>query len=141
MESVNAKGLYILGDSTLSAPLMPKSGFMANQHGKVAAAAILNLLAGEAPSSEVMMANTCYSFVDAKNVIHVASSTRYDAEKKTMLTVQGRAVSLPRATKSRPATRWAGRRTSGPTCWPDQLLLEREKAGECRPLFGRLVHE
>ncbi|MDQ5877991.1 MAG: sulfide dehydrogenase [flavocytochrome c] flavoprotein chain, partial [Pseudomonadota bacterium] len=51
MESVNAKGIHILGDSTLSAPLMPKSGFMANQHGKVAAAAILNLLAGEAPSS------------------------------------------------------------------------------------------
>ena len=89
MESVNAKGLHILGDSTLSAPLMPKSGFMANQHGKVAAAAILNLLAGEAPSSEVMMANTCYSFVDAKNVIHVASVHKYDAEKKTMLTVPG----------------------------------------------------
>ena len=89
MESVNAKGIHILGDSTLSAPLMPKSGFMANQHGKVAAAAILNLLAGEAPSSEVMMSNTCYSFVDAKNVIHVASVHKYDAEKKTMLTVPG----------------------------------------------------
>jgi len=89
MESVNAKGIHILGDSTLSAPLMPKSGFMANQHGKTAAAAILNLLAGEAPSSEVMMSNTCYSFVDARNVIHVASVHRYDAEKKTMLTVPG----------------------------------------------------
>ena len=32
MESVNARGIHILGDSTLSAPLMPKSGFMANQH-------------------------------------------------------------------------------------------------------------
>ena len=32
------QGIHILGDSTLSAPLMPKSGFMANQHGKVAAA-------------------------------------------------------------------------------------------------------
>ncbi|MDQ5959475.1 MAG: sulfide dehydrogenase [flavocytochrome c] flavoprotein chain [Pseudomonadota bacterium] len=89
MESVNAKGIHILGDSTLSAPLMPKSGFMANQHGKVAAAAILNLLAGEAPSSEVMMSNTCYSFVDAKNVIHVASVHKYDAEKKTMIAVPG----------------------------------------------------
>jgi sulfite dehydrogenase len=73
MESVNAKGIHILGDSTLSAPLMPKSGFMANQHGKTAAAGILNLLAGNAPSAEVMMTNTCYSFVDAKNAIHVAS--------------------------------------------------------------------
>jgi len=89
MESVNARGIHILGDSTLSAPLMPKSGFMANQHGKTAAAAILSLLAGEAPSSEVMMTNTCYSFVDAKNVIHVASVHKYDAEKKTMLVVPG----------------------------------------------------
>jgi sulfite dehydrogenase len=89
MESVNVQGVHILGDSTLSAPLMPKSGFMANQHGKVAAAAILNLLAGEAPSPESMMSNTCYSFVDAKNAIHVASVHRYDAEKKTMLTVPG----------------------------------------------------
>ena len=89
MESVDAKGIHILGDSTLSAPLMPKSGFMANQHGKVAAAAILNLLAGEAPSMEPMMSNTCYSFVDAKHVIHVASVHKYDAEKKTMVTVPG----------------------------------------------------
>ncbi|HEX5802571.1 MAG TPA: FCSD flavin-binding domain-containing protein [Azospira sp.] len=89
MESVNVKGLHILGDSTLSAPLMPKSGFMANQHGKVAAAAILNLLAGEAPNPEPMMTNTCYSFVDARHVIHVASVHRYDAEKKTLVTVPG----------------------------------------------------
>ncbi|MDX9707510.1 MAG: FCSD flavin-binding domain-containing protein [Azospira sp.] len=89
MESVNAKGVHILGDSTLSAPLMPKSGFMANQHGKVAAAAILNLLAGEAPNPEPMMTNTCYSFVDAKHVIHVASVHRYDAGKKTLVTVPG----------------------------------------------------
>ncbi|MBW7900711.1 MAG: FCSD flavin-binding domain-containing protein [Rhodocyclaceae bacterium] len=89
LESVNAKGIHILGDSTLSAPLMPKSGFMANQHGKVAAAAILNLLAGEAPNPEPFMTNTCYSFVDAKNVIHVASVHRYDAEKKTLIVVPG----------------------------------------------------
>ena len=89
MESVNVKGVHILGDSTLSAPLMPKSGFMANQHGKVAAAAILNLLAGEAPSTEPMMSNTCYSFVDAKSAIHVASVHKYDGEKKTMIAVPG----------------------------------------------------
>ena len=35
------------------------------------------------------MANTCYSFVDASNVVHVASVHRYDADKKTMLPVEG----------------------------------------------------
>jgi len=89
MESLNVPGIHILGDSTLSAPLMPKSGFMANQHGKVAATAILRQLAGEAPADDTMMTNTCYSFVDAKNAIHVASVHRYAADKKTMIVVPG----------------------------------------------------
>ena len=36
-----------------------------------------------------IFANTCYSFVTPGDVVHVASVHRYDAEKKTMLTVQG----------------------------------------------------
>lgn len=89
LESVNVKGVHILGDSTFSAPLMPKSGFMANQHGKVAAAAILNLLAGEAPNQHPSLTNTCYSFVQPNSVIHVASVHTWDAEKKTLLVVPG----------------------------------------------------
>jgi len=46
MESTAVKNIHVLGDSVLAAPLMPKSGHMANQHGKVAAAAILNALEG-----------------------------------------------------------------------------------------------
>jgi len=61
---------------------------MANQHGKAAAAAIVELMNGRAPQP-VTMANTCYSFVDADNVVHVASVHRYDGEKKTMVTVPG----------------------------------------------------
>jgi hypothetical protein len=71
------------------APTMPKSGHMANQHGKVAAAAILNLLSG-APNPTPVVMNTCYSFVDSKNVIHVASVHQYDAATKTDATGQGR---------------------------------------------------
>jgi hypothetical protein len=33
--------------------------------------------------------NTCYSFVSDKEVVHVSSVHRYDADKKTMLTVAG----------------------------------------------------
>ncbi|WP_300649697.1 FCSD flavin-binding domain-containing protein, partial [Hydrogenophaga sp.] len=36
-----------------------------------------------------LYANTCYSFVTAKDVVHVASVHKYDAEKKTMVTVPG----------------------------------------------------
>jgi sulfite dehydrogenase len=88
MESTAAPGIHVLGDATFPAPLMPKSGHMANQHGKTAAAAIVELLNGRVPQP-MMMANTCYSFVDDKNVIHVASVHRYVAEKKTMEVVAG----------------------------------------------------
>ena len=46
LESVKVKHVHVLGDATLSAPGMPKSGHMANQHGKAAAVAIVDLLAG-----------------------------------------------------------------------------------------------
>jgi len=88
LESTAAKGIHVLGDSTLSAPAMPKSGHMANQHGKAAAAAIVELMNGRTPQP-LMMANTCYSFMDANTVAHVASVHRYDEGKKTMVTVDG----------------------------------------------------
>lgn len=88
-ESVNTPGVHVIGDAIFPAPTMPKSGHMANQHAKVTAAAILNLLAGEAPNPNPVVMNTCYSFVDAKNVIHVASVHQYDAAKKTVLPVSG----------------------------------------------------
>jgi sulfide dehydrogenase [flavocytochrome c] flavoprotein subunit len=47
MESTAAPGVHVLGDATFPAPLMPKSGHMANQHAKVAAAAVIQLLKGE----------------------------------------------------------------------------------------------
>ena len=89
LESTARPGIHVLGDSTLSAALMPKSGHMANQHAKVAAAAIVELMNGRAPSQQPMMANTCYSFVDDKNVVHVASVHAYDAKDKTMKVVPG----------------------------------------------------
>jgi sulfide dehydrogenase [flavocytochrome c] flavoprotein chain len=89
MESTAVPGIHVLGDATLSAPAMPKSGHMANQHGKVAAAAIIELMNGRKPSDQPMMANTCYSFVDDKNVVHVASVHAYDPKDKTMKTVPG----------------------------------------------------
>jgi sulfide dehydrogenase [flavocytochrome c] flavoprotein subunit len=88
MESTAAPGVHVLGDATLSAPAMPKSGHMANQHGKAAAAAIVESLSGRAPQPQ-MMANTCYSFIDDRQVVHVASVHRYSPEKKTMEAVAG----------------------------------------------------
>ncbi len=88
-ESKAAQNVHVLGDSIQIAPGMPKSGHMANQHGKTCAAAVVALLTGKEPNASPIYNNTCYSFVSAEDVVHVASVHRYDAEKKTMVTVPG----------------------------------------------------
>jgi sulfide dehydrogenase [flavocytochrome c] flavoprotein subunit len=88
-ESKAAKNIHVLGDSIQIAPAMPKSGHMANQHGKTCAAAVVALLTGREPNALPIYNNTCYSFVSDEDAVHVASVHRYDAEKKTMVTVAG----------------------------------------------------
>ena len=89
MESTAVPGVHVLGDATFPAPAMPKSGHMANQHAKLAAAAVIQLLRGEAVSETPVLMNTCYSFVTARDAIHVASVHQYDAKDKTFKTVPG----------------------------------------------------
>jgi sulfite dehydrogenase len=89
MEATAAPGIHVLGDATFPAPLMPKSGHMANQHAKVAAAAIIQQLKGQAVNTTPVVMNTCYSFVTARDVIHVATVHQYDAADKTFKTVPG----------------------------------------------------
>jgi hypothetical protein len=88
-ESSVAKDVYVIGDAIQIAPAMPKSGHMANNHAKVAAAAIVARLAGWPVNSAPMLTNTCYSYVDNSNVIHVASVHEYVAAEKTFKTVAG----------------------------------------------------
>ena len=116
MESTAHKNIHVLGDATFSAPGMPKSGHMANQHGKACAAAIVELMNGRAPIAP-MMANTCYSFVDDKNVVHVASVHAYDPQDKTMKTVPGSGgvSSGPTELEGRYALGWAR------NIWSDML--------------------
>ena len=88
-ESTAAKDVHVLGDSIQIAPAMPKSGHMANSHGKVAASAIVAQLSGWDVNPAPMLTNTCYSFIDEKNVVHVASVHEYVAAEKTFKTVAG----------------------------------------------------
>jgi hypothetical protein len=68
---------------------MPKSGHMANQHGKVAAAAVLAALAEQSVDPAPVLNNACYSFINDREAVHIASVHRYDAAQKTFLTVPG----------------------------------------------------
>jgi len=88
-ESKAAKGVHVLGDSLQIAPAMPKSGSMANGHGRVCAAAVVALLNNEAPNPSPTLINTCYSMVSDKLAIHVASVHKYDEKDRTMKAVPG----------------------------------------------------
>lgn len=89
MESTAAPGIHVLGDAVFPGPGMPKSGHMATQHGKVAAAAVIQLLRGEAVNPAPVVMNTCYSFVTAQDAIHVASVHQYDGRDRVMKPVPG----------------------------------------------------
>jgi len=89
LESKVVKGVHVLGDSTLSAPGMPKSGHMTNQQAKVCAAAVIELLNGRTPNPAPVMTNTCYSYVSDTEVIHVASVHQWDAAQSTIIPVKG----------------------------------------------------
>ena len=89
MESTAVKAVHVLGDATFSAPLMPKSASMANQHAKICAGAVVAALNGRAPDPEPKIANTCYSFVSDSEVIHVASVHAWNEKDKTLTTVPG----------------------------------------------------
>jgi NADPH-dependent 2,4-dienoyl-CoA reductase/sulfur reductase-like enzyme len=99
-ESVKVPGVHVLGDAIQVAPQMPKSGHMANQHGKVAAAAVLALLAERPVNAEPVVNNTCYSFIDDRDAVHITSVHRYDATQKTFLPVPG-ATGLSEAKSAR----------------------------------------
>jgi len=88
-ESKAAKNIHVIGDSIQIAPMMPKSGHMANQHGKTCAAAVVALLTGKEVNKNPIYNNTCYSFVSEEDVVHVASVHAYDAAKQTMMPVAG----------------------------------------------------
>ena len=116
-ESTAHRHIHVIGDAIQVAPLMPKSGHMASSHAKVVAAAIVAELNGWEVNPAPMLSNTCYSFVDASRVIHVASVHEYVAAEKTFKTVTGSGgLSLaPNELEGTYAWNWAR------TIWADAL--------------------
>jgi sulfite dehydrogenase len=116
MESKAVKGVHVLGDATLSAPGMPKSGSMANNHAKIAAAAVVEMLRGRAPEP-LKIINTCYSFVSEKEAIRVSSVHEWEPGQGTLVAVKGSGgVSSARSEdEGKFAWNWAR------TIWADSL--------------------
>jgi NADPH-dependent 2,4-dienoyl-CoA reductase/sulfur reductase-like enzyme len=88
-ESTAARHIHVIGDSIQIASQMPKSGHMANSQAKVTAAAIVAELNGWELDPAPMLSNTCYSFVDDKRTVHVASVHAYVEDERTFKPVPG----------------------------------------------------
>ncbi len=117
LESRAVKHIHVLGDATLSASAMPKSGHMANAQAKVCAAAVIELLNGRAPNPSPVMSNTCYSFVSDREVIHVASVHQYDAGQDTILPVKAAGGVSPAPSELEGTYGWSWARN----IWADML--------------------
>lgn len=105
-ESVFAPNVHIIGDSVSAA--LPKSAHIATSQAHVCASAIVELMHHRAPDPAPIFANTCYSYVDALQAMHVANVYRYDATKKMMLPTEGGGVSPnPSLLEGEHASAWA----------------------------------
>jgi sulfide dehydrogenase [flavocytochrome c] flavoprotein subunit len=116
MESRAVKGVHVLGDATLSAPAMPKSASMANNHAKIAAAAIVDLLNGRTPEP-VKILNTCYSFVSQKEAIRVSSVHQWEPGQGTLVAVKGSGGVSAARSEAEANYAWSWART----IWADSL--------------------
>jgi len=116
MESKAVKDVHVLGDATLSAPAMPKSASMANNHAKIAAAAIVELLRGRTPAP-VKIINTCYSFVAEREAIRVSSVHEWEPGQGTLIAVKGSGGVSAARSEAEANFAWSWART----IWADSL--------------------
>lgn len=105
-ESTQAPGVHVIGDATEAAPRMPKSGFMAHNHAKVAADAVLALLADQPINDSPIVVNTCYSFVSSQEAMRVSSVHKWSEAQRTLLPVPQAGGTSPRHSLQEGALAW-----------------------------------
>ena len=117
LESVSHPGIHVIGDATFSAPLMPKSGHMANQQAKVLAAALVNVFDDQEINRHPKVMNTCYSFVSLEQAMHIATLFSYDHAQRTFLSIPdaGGLSAVSSELEARYALAWAE------NIWADSL--------------------
>ncbi len=105
-ESKVAPNVHVIGDAIDSG--LPKSAHMATNQAKICANAIVELMHHRTPDPAPVFANTCYSFVDATQAMHVAHVYRYNPNTKIMVPAEGGGVSAkPSAEEGAFANTWA----------------------------------
>lgn len=100
-ESTLKKGVHVIGDASIAAP-MPKSAYAANSQAKVAAAAVVALINGQEPP-EPAYVNTCYSILAKNDAISVAAV--YELAEGKIAEVKGAGGLTPAYDKTTEAMR------------------------------------
>jgi NADPH-dependent 2,4-dienoyl-CoA reductase/sulfur reductase-like enzyme len=78
-ESVKHRNAHVVGDATIGLPV-PKSGTVANAMGKICANAVASLMGGR-PAPQVPPLNTCYSWVNDREVMAVVNAYKIENGK------------------------------------------------------------
>jgi len=78
-ESAKHRHAHVVGDSTIGLPV-PKSGTIANAMGKICANAVVSLMNGR-PAAAVPPLNTCYSWVNDREVMAVVNAYKIENGK------------------------------------------------------------
>jgi sulfide dehydrogenase [flavocytochrome c] flavoprotein subunit len=98
--------VHVIGDAIDSG--LPKSAHMSNAQAKTCARAVVALMGGQAPDPAPAFGNTCYSYIDDRQAMHVSTLYRYDAAKKSMQAEGGNVLSdHPSAQEGVDADAWA----------------------------------
>lgn len=97
--ATQADNVQVVGDSTDGSTVgkVPKSGYIANSMGKVAAAAAVAML-NDRETPRPSMANTCYSLVSAAEGISVSAVYDFNDEEKKILPIKGATGLSPMST-------------------------------------------
>ncbi len=74
--------VHVIGDAIDAG--LPKSAHMANAQAKICARAIVDAMLGQALDPAPAFANTCYSYVDDRQAMHISTLYRYDPASKSM---------------------------------------------------------
>jgi len=98
--------VHVIGDAIDAG--LPKSAHMANAQAKVCARAIVDAMLEQAPEPAPAFANTCYSYVDDRQAMHISTLYRYDPASQSMRAEGSGILSEhPSAQEGRDADAWA----------------------------------
>ena len=115
LESTAVPNVHVIGDS-IFAPT-PKSGSMANNYGKVCAAALVELLNGREPEKVPVITNTCFSATSDSTAMHVADVWRMGDDGKWAKSKSGG------VSKEESELEWHFMESWAKNIWADTLAL------------------